>query len=161
MTLYFLRHGDAGSPSAGDDDARELTDQGRSALQAATRLWRRLNLRPDLVLSSPLPRARQTAEVAVEAVGGRLEVDDRLRPGAPWSNLAQAMADHPDARRTLFVGHEPDLSSAIVHLTGAASVRMRKGGLACVEFYGVPEPGGGEIAWLIDPDLYADEPIGD
>jgi len=160
VTLYFLRHGDAGSPRAGDDDTRDLTDEGRTALRAATRIWKRLNLRPDLVLSSPLPRARQTAEVAVEAVGGRLEVDDRLRPGASWSDLAQAMAAHPDARRTLFVGHEPDLSSAIVHLTGAASVRMRKGGLACVEFYGVPEPGGGEIAWLIDPDLYHDEPNG-
>ncbi|MEO5986455.1 MAG: histidine phosphatase family protein [Candidatus Limnocylindria bacterium] len=160
MTLYFLRHGDAGSPRSGDDDARELTDDGRTALRAAGRLWKRLNLRPDLVLSSPLPRARQTAEVVIEAVGGRLEVDDRLRPGASWSDLGQAMAAHPEARRTLFVGHEPDLSSAIVHLTGAASVRMRKGGLACIEFYGVPEPGGGEIAWLIDPDLYSDEPNG-
>jgi phosphohistidine phosphatase SixA len=56
----------------------------------------------------------------------------------------------------MFVGHEPDLSSAISLLTGAASVRMRKGGLACVEFYGVPEPGTGEIAWLLDPDLYAE-----
>jgi phosphohistidine phosphatase SixA len=57
----------------------------------------------------------------------------------------------------LFVGHEPDLSSAIVELTGAASIRMRTGGLACIEFYGVPEPGGGEIAWLLDPDLYTDD----
>jgi phosphohistidine phosphatase SixA len=64
------------------------------------------------------------------------------------------MASHADARRVMFVGHEPDLSSAIVELTGAASVRMRPGGLACVEFYGTPEPGGGEIAWLLDPDLY-------
>ena len=56
----------------------------------------------------------------------------------------------------MFVGHEPDLSTAIATLTGAASVRMRKGGLACVEFYGVPEPGGGELAWLLDPDLYTD-----
>jgi hypothetical protein len=38
---------------------------------------------------------------------------------------------------------------------------MRKGGLACVEFYGVPEPGGGEIAWLLDPDLYTDDSEGD
>jgi phosphohistidine phosphatase SixA len=64
------------------------------------------------------------------------------------------MAAQPDARRVLFVGHEPDLSRAIVKLTGAASVRMRTGSLACLEFYGVPEPGGGEIAWLIDPDMY-------
>ena len=42
----------------------------------------------------------------------------------------------------------------------ASSVRMRTGGLACVEFYGIPEPGAGELAWLIDPDLYTDEPGG-
>ncbi len=156
MILYFLRHGKAGQPRPTNDDARELTDGGRDALRAAAPLWRRLNLRPDVVISSPLPRALQTAELFCEAVGGSPITDDRLRPGASWGDMARSMATHSDARRVMFVGHEPDLSTAIVDLTGAASVRMRKGGLACVEFYGVPEPGGGEIAWLLDPDLYGD-----
>jgi phosphohistidine phosphatase len=154
VILYFLRHGKAGHPRASDDDARELTDTGVAALRSAAPLWRRLNLRPDVVLSSPLPRALQTAELFCEAVGGEPVVDDRLRPGAGWGNLARAMAAHRDARRVMFVGHEPDLSTAVCELSGAASVRMRKGGLACLEFYGIPEPGGGEIAWLLDPDLY-------
>lgn len=161
MILYFLRHGKAGSPRATDDDARELTAKGAAALASAAELWRRLNLRPDVVLSSPLPRALQTAQLVCDAVGGEPLTDDRLRPGASWGDLARTMAAHPDARRVMFVGHEPDLSSAIVDLTGAASVRMRKGGLACVEFYGIPEPGGGEIAWLLDPDLYTDDDEGD
>ena len=161
MILYFLRHGKAGSPQAADDDIRELTERGRKALGAAGPLWHRLNLRPDVVISSPLARALQTAELFCEAMGGEPIADDLLRPGASWGQLARAMAQHPDARRVMFVGHEPDMSSAIAHLTGAASVRMRKGGLACVEFYGVPEPGGGEIAWLLDPDLYSDEDEGD
>ncbi|MDQ3691787.1 MAG: histidine phosphatase family protein [Chloroflexota bacterium] len=156
MILYFLRHGEAGSPRATDDEARELSPQGVDALRSAAPLWRRLNLRPDLVISSPLPRALQTASLLCEALGGDPTADDRLRPGASWGDMARAMAETPGARRVTFVGHEPDLSSAICMLTGAASVRMRKGGLACVEFYGVPEPGGGEIAWLLDPDLYAD-----
>ena len=161
MILYFLRHGKAGSPSRGDDDARELTSAGIDALQRAAPLWRRVNLRPDIVLSSPLVRARQTAELVTEAIGGEVLLDDRLRPGASWGDLARAMSAHPAARRVLFVGHEPDLSSAVAHLTGAASVRMRKGGLACVEFSGIPEPGGGELAWLLDPDLYTDDLEGD
>jgi phosphohistidine phosphatase len=161
VILYFLRHGKAGSPRARDDDARELTAAGEEALRSAAPLWRRLNLRPDVVLTSPLPRANRTAELLCEAVGGSPVVDDRLRPGARWADLAQAMAAHPDARRVMFVGHEPDLSSAVAELTGAASVRMRKGGLACLEFYGIPEPGGGEIAWLLDPDLYTDDSEGD
>lgn len=156
MILYFLRHGDAGPARPGDDDARELSNDGQAALRAAAPVWQRLNLRPQVVLSSPLPRAVRTAELLCEAVGCDPTADDRLRPGARWGDFARAMADHPDARRVMFVGHEPDLSSAIVELTGAASIRMRKGGMACLEFYGVPEPGGGEIAWLLDPDLYTD-----
>lgn len=156
MILYFLRHGDAGRPQVGDDHARELTEEGEAALRAAGTLWRRLNLRPDVVLTSPLARARRTADLFCEAMGGNPIVDERLAPGATWSDLARAMAEHPDARRVLFVGHDPDLSSAVTSLSGATSVRLRKGGVACLEFYGVPEPGGGEVAWLLDPDLYTD-----
>lgn len=161
MILYFLRHGKAEPTAEGGDDARELTPGGVEALRAAIPLWRRLNLRPDVVLTSPLPRAAATARLVCEAVGGTPLPDDRLRPGARWGDMGRAMAAHPDARRVLFVGHEPDLSGAIAFLTGAGSVRMRTGGLACVEFYGIPEPGGGEIAWLIDPDLYTDDPEGE
>ena len=68
----------------------------------------------------------------------------------------------PSGRATRDVrGHEPDLSGVVSELSGAASIRMRKGGLACLEFYGIPEPGAGEIAWLLDPDLYAEDATGD
>ena len=157
MILHFMRHGEAGSHSAAaDDDTRTLTAAGAAALRAAAPLWHRINLRPDVVISSPLPRALQTAELLIIGLGLSEPpvVDDRLRPGASWADLAQALADQPDVRCIMFVGHEPDLSQAICLLTGAAAVRMRKGAIACVEFPGVPEPGGGELAWLLDPDLY-------
>lgn len=153
MILYFLRHGRA--ESGADDERRDLSADGEAALRAAGPLWRRLNLRPDAVITSPLLRARRTAAIAGEHIGREPILDERLRPGADWGDFARALATHAnDARRVLFVGHEPDLSSTICHLTGATSVRMRPGGLACLEFPGIPEPGGGEIAWLIDPDLY-------
>jgi phosphohistidine phosphatase len=156
VILYFLRHGDAGTARSRNDDARKLTAEGVAQLRTAASTWRRLNLRPDVVISSPFPRALRTAELLVEGIGRREApvVDARLEPGARWSDLAQAMAAHADARRVMFVGHEPDLSKAVALLTGASSVRLRKGGLACVEFPGVPEPGSGELAWLIDPDVY-------
>ncbi|HEX2222337.1 MAG TPA: histidine phosphatase family protein [Candidatus Limnocylindria bacterium] len=161
MILYFLRHGRAEDARAGDDEGRRLSAEGAAQLRAASAIWRRLNLRPDVVVSSPLPRARETARIFCEALGvAQPRTDDDLRPGAGWPHFARALARHPDARRVAFVGHEPDLSAAISEVTGASSVRMRPGGLACVEFYGVPEPAGGEIAWLIDPDLYAGEPTG-
>jgi len=156
VILYFLRHGKAGQPRAHQDDARELTPRGVAALRAAAPLWRRLKLRPNVVISSPLPRALQTAELFVEGAG--LDeppvMDDRLRPGADWADMAAAAAELPGAQRVMFVGHEPDLSSAVAELTGATSVRLRKGGLAAVDFEGAPQPGRGELAWLLDPDLY-------
>ncbi len=160
VILYFLRHGKAGEYRADDphDDERTLTDAGAAELRAAAPLWRRLNLRPDLVVSSPLPRALHTAQLLVEGVGLPREpiADDRLRPGADWADMARALTADRDARRVMFVGHEPDLSTAVQILTGARAVRLRSGGVACVEFPGIPEPGAGELAWLLDPDLYAD-----
>ncbi len=152
-----MRHGRAEERAPDEADAdRRLSADGIAQLAAAAPLWRRLNLRPDLVLTSPLVRAARTAELLLAATGSAdaAVADGRLAPGAEWGHFAQAMADHPDARRVLFVGHNPDVAQAVALLCGASSVRMRPGGLACLEFYGVPEPGAGEIAWLLDPDLY-------
>jgi phosphohistidine phosphatase len=156
VILYFLRHGRAEHTANREDAERRLTDAGEAQLRAAAPLWRRLNLRPQLVLTSPLIRAVQTAELLVAGLGGKHApvVDVRLSPGAEWAAMAQAMADHGSARRVMFVGHQPDLGSAVELLTGASSVRLRPGGLACLEFPGTPEPGQGELAWLLDPDLY-------
>ena len=156
MILYFLRHGDAGESWPSNDEERPLTAKGEAALQAAAAIWRRLKLRPEVVITSPMVRARQTADLLRAGIGSVQEpvVDERLRPGADWGDLARAMAEHPQAARVCFVGHEPDFSRVVADLTGASSVRMRKGGMACVEFYGVPEPGAGELVWLLDPDLY-------
>jgi phosphohistidine phosphatase len=157
LILYFLRHGAAEDRAVGGEDRdRQLSTDGEAQLRAAAPIWRAVNLRPDVVLSSPLPRAMRSAELLVEALGlpEAPIADPHLAPGATWTDFAQALATYPADRRVMFVGHEPDLSGAIELLTGASSVRMRKAGVACIEFYGVPEPGGGEIAWLLDPDLY-------
>jgi phosphohistidine phosphatase len=151
VILYFLRHAEA---DPGDDG--RLTAAGADLLRAAAPVWRSLNLRPETAITSPLPRAVQTAELIAEALELSTQpvVDDRMAPGADWGAMARSVADHGASRSALFIGHEPDLSGAVQLLTGAASVRMRKGGMACVEFYGVPEPSTGELAWLLDPDLY-------
>jgi phosphohistidine phosphatase len=159
MILYFLRHGRAEHHSDGPDAQRELTKRGRQELEGAGTLWRRLKLRPEVIITSPLVRAVQTAEIAQAAleVKDAPKTDDRLSPGADWAAIAQAMADHHQAARVMFVGHNPDFESAVDLLSGGAAVRLRPGSVACLEFPGVPEPGQGEIAWLLDPDLYLDE----
>jgi phosphohistidine phosphatase len=156
VILYFLRHADAGEPRPQNDDDRELTPNGEAMLRAAAPMWRRLTVRPDVVISSPLARAKRTAELAVEGLGlGDPPVaDQRLRPGAKWGDLADAMAVHSGAASVMFVGHEPDLSWTIDLLTMATLVGLRKGGLACVTFEDDPLGGAGRLAWLLDPDLY-------
>jgi phosphohistidine phosphatase SixA len=101
----------------------------------------------------------RTAELLVEGVELAVQPvpDERLRPGATWGDMARAMMAAPDARRVMFVGHSPDLMRVVEQLTGTATIRLRQGGLACVEFPGIPEPGSGELAWLLDPDLYGEE----
>lgn len=157
MTLYFVRHGKAEEADGHSDASRRLTKGGEAKLRDAATLWRRVNLRPDVVLTSPLVRAVQTARILVEGLGlaDPPVEDERLAPGASWARMAQAIADCSAPRRVALVGHQPDLGEAVELLTGASS-RLRPGGVACVEFPGTPEPGGGELAWLLDPDLYAD-----
>src|SRR5439155_26444207 len=100
---------------------------------------------------SPLVRAIQTAELAraVLELKHDPQTDDRLLPGATWESMAQAIADHHGAARVLLVGHNPDFETAIELLSGAGAVRLRPGGVACVEFPGVPDPGDGQITWLL------------
>jgi len=159
MILYFLRHGRAEQHFNGPDADRQLTKRGTEELKGAASVWKRLKLRPEVIITSPLVRAVQTAAIArsmLEVKSGP-ENDDRLQPGATWADMAQAMADHHQAARVMFVGHNPDFESAVEVLSGGAAVRLRPGGVACLEFPGVPEPGAGELAWLLDPDLYADD----
>jgi phosphohistidine phosphatase len=160
VIIYLLRHGDAGDPRPQNDDARELSDKGRKRLHNAAGLWRRLRVAPEVVISSPLPRAYQTAELLIGGLGLPLEivVDDRLRPGASRTDLAAAMAGHGQTARVALVGHDPDLSDALADLSGAASIGLRKGGMACLEFDGEPRPRTGHLRWLLDPDAYRDDP---
>lgn len=157
MTLYFVRHGKAEDANGGSDAARRLTKGGEARLRDAAALWRRVNLRPDLVLTSPLVRAVQTARILADGLDLKESPveDERLAPGASWARIAQALGDHGSPRRVALVGHQPDLGEAVELLTGATA-RLRPGGVACVEFPGTAEPHTGELAWLLDPDLYSD-----
>jgi phosphohistidine phosphatase len=165
LILYFLRHGWAGDPlhDSAADEARELTEAAEAELRAAAELWRRLQVRPDLVLSSPLPRARRTAELLIDGIVSEVAVtaDDRLRPGATWGDLSAALADRPAVDAAMFVGHSPDLPNAVQLLTGGSRVALHVGGMACLEFDGQPGRGKAKLVWLLDPDLYLSEPHDD
>lgn len=112
MRLFLVRHAEAapGEP----DDLRPLTEAGRAAARA---LGERLaGEDPTAVVSSPLLRARETAEQIARAAGLAAEADDRLAPGADADDLRAAVAGRGGA--VVAVGHQPDCSAIVLELTG-------------------------------------------
>ena len=123
--IWFLRHGDAEDTEPDFD--RRLTDKGRRQSETAGQALEALGVKPEACLTSPKLRARETAELACEALGVEVTEEKRLQGGRFDALELGAGLDE-----VLLVGHEPDFSDAIAHLTGAR-VDMKKGGLAGVE----------------------------
>jgi phosphohistidine phosphatase len=151
MELYFLRHGIAADvgPAGSGDAGRPLTKEGVTKLKAATRGLRRLGVAPDVLLSSPLVRARQTAEIVAYELELELQLADALAPGCTVERLLDLLGQHRDAERAMVVGHEPDFSAMIGALTGGSRVLIKKGGLGRVDL-DVTEASGA-LVWLLPP----------
>jgi len=148
MQLYFLRHGEADWPGWTEpDDERPLTDFGKKEVRQVAKFLDRLNVNPDLIVSSPLPRALQTAEVAAEQLKTKLRQDEALEPGFGISELSTLLKRH-HSKVLMLVGHEPDFSSVISALTGGF-IKMSKAGIALVDLD--PETEKGRLLWLFPP----------
>jgi phosphohistidine phosphatase len=111
MRLVIVRHAEAapGEP----DELRSLTAEGREQAEALGELFRAVGIRPDVVVTSPLLRARQTA-AALEL--GEPEIDERLAPGASPEEMRDAAWGRGDT--VVVVGHQPDCGRAALALSG-------------------------------------------
>ena len=148
MQLYFLRHGEADWPGwTRPDNERPLTDFGKKEVQQVAKFLDRLKVKPDLIVSSPLPRALQTAEVAAEQLKAKLRQDEALEPGFGISGLSAVLKRH-GSKVLMLVGHEPDFSSVISALTGGF-IKMSKAGVALIDID--PETEKGRLLWLFPP----------
>jgi len=148
MQLYFLRHGEADWPGwTKPDDERPLTDFGKKEAGQVGKFLNRLKVKPNLIVTSPLPRALQTAEAAAEQLKTKLRQDEALEPGFGITELRTVLERHR-AKVLMLVGHEPDFSSVVSALTGA-SLKLSKAGVALVDFY--PETEKGRLLWLFPP----------
>jgi len=160
LQLYFLRHGKAWSRADWheDDDLRPLTDIGEAVVRAEGRAMKAMGLAPEVIVTSPLVRARRTAEIVAEELGlsERLVDDQRLARGLDARRLAEIVADHGEAMSLMIVGHEPDFSFTVAELTGGGRVDFKKGGLARVDVQG-PRLDDGTLAWLLTPALITGE----
>jgi phosphohistidine phosphatase len=158
MKLYFLRHGLAGDRGEwqGDDAKRPLTTEGKDKMKRAAVMIRKLGIKPDLIITSPLVRALQTAEVVAKELDLKdaLLTDARLSPGFDVLKLIDVIRAHPKANAIIFVGHEPDFSATVGKLIGGGTIEFKKGALALVE---LPDPAKlkGTLAWLLPPRILA------
>jgi phosphohistidine phosphatase len=143
MDLYLLRHAEAGE--APRDEDRELTAHGREQADAVAAGIYWLDLGLTRIVSSPLPRATQTAQPVARALDLPLETVEALATGHGPSDAIKLLGTHGD--RLLLVGHEPQLSEIILQVTGGR-VRMRKAMLAALELPSA-EATRGALAWLL------------
>jgi phosphohistidine phosphatase len=153
-TLYLLRHAHAGDPEgwAGDDDLRPLSEKGRRQASRLGEALARWSDAPDLYITSPRVRARETAELAAEAAGTKVVEDRGLARPLDAATVADICAAH-GADRPCLVGHDPDFSEVLGELLGVAVVPMRKGAFARIDFEGQIRAGLGTIRVLLPPEL--------
>jgi len=157
MRLIIIRHAIAverGTPDIADED-RPLTRKGERRFQQAARGLVRVEPRPDLLLTSPLPRARQTAEIAAGAWGKIKVKRSDVLAGGSFAEIAAVLDKLPRDSSAAIVGHEPDVSellSAILGSKDSAAFTFKKGGVAVVEVAG-PLGQGGVLLWAMPPRL--------
>jgi phosphohistidine phosphatase len=148
MHLYFLRHGEADwSDWKKSDDERPLTEFGKKEMRDVAKFLDRLKVRPDLIVTGPLPRASQTAKIAAEHLKAKLRTDELVAPGFGVDELRTVLKRHR-AKTLMLVGHEPDFTGIISKLTGA-SLKLSKAGVALLDVDRESEEG--ELLWLFPP----------
>lgn len=155
IELCLLRHAHAGDSTtwAAADELRPLTEKGRRQSERLGRLLAAAGFIPDALLTSPLVRARETAEIVGGALGVPVREEPRLGGPLDLAVLDAILDDAGSPRRALIVGHDPDFSELVSELVGGSSIFMRKGALARLDVERPLEPGSGDLRWLVPPDL--------
>jgi phosphohistidine phosphatase len=161
MNLYLLRHGiavPADAPGIQSDGDRELTGKGLKRMRKAAKGLRRLDIPFDGLLTSPVVRARQTAEIVAQALRleNHLEELSVLAPESSVDQLLFGLTRFQNRAHLLLVGHEPLLSATASFLvTGkkgqALDIGLKKGGICRIEIDGLPPGNPGTLHWLLAP----------
>lgn len=155
VELYLLRHAHAGKPEewSGDDALRPLSRRGREQAQELGRFLAARAFSPDLLISSPKLRARQTAELVSSEIGVAVGLDERLAGPLDVDDLG-VILDDLGGQRVVLVGHDPDFSDLAAQLSATLRLPLRKGAMARIDVSLPLQPGGGTLRWLLPPDVY-------
>jgi phosphohistidine phosphatase len=159
--IILMRHGIAvasGAPAFPDDAGRPLTPDGRRKMKEAGKGLVRLRPEIDWIVTSPLLRAAETAQIVAGAMAESPPLDtlEPLGSGGPLESLITFLGKHPERQRPLIVGHEPQFSDFAARLIGAgrnANLAFKKGGCCLIRFSGLPAPAQGKLIWWLTPSL--------
>jgi phosphohistidine phosphatase len=148
MKLCFLRHGEADWPDWDKpDDERPLTERGRKEMKRVAKFLDCLKFIPDAILTSPLPRASQTAEIVADRLKMELKTEAALAHGFNLERLRRIITKL-EFECVMIVGHEPEFSAVIKELTGG-EVKLSKAGVALLEVNRGSTSG--KLLWLFPP----------
>jgi phosphohistidine phosphatase len=161
MDLYVIRHAEAVSREDVNgmaDEDRPLTDAGRDQCRVLAAALQTHHVTLHKVVSSPLLRARQTAEVLIEhgaAPKPELLECDELAPGGRAKKVTRFLLGL-EGDAIAVVGHMPDLGEYVGWLIGEKKMglTLAKAGVALVRFDGAPDKGAGRLTWLVTPLWY-------
>ncbi len=157
MILYFLRHASAGQHliNPKKDEKRALDAEGIEQCGFVGRALVALDVQVDVIVSSPLKRATQTASLVGNELGyeGKLQIDAGLRPAATLADFRKLLEKYARQEAIMVVGHNPNLSQflgALISDSGCeASVDLKKGAVARVEM----RRSSGTLNWCITPKV--------
>lgn len=163
LELYIIRHGLAGRSLEDEkmDAERPLKKKGKSKMKEIAKGLKEKKIYFDMVVSSPLLRSKESAEIVNEFCGQTEEVTvtDLLKPDSSFNDLINFLNKLKKSKKIAIVGHEPFLSGfASYCLTKRKSplINLKKGGVLMLEVGETITPGHCTLSWLMDPNLILD-----
>jgi phosphohistidine phosphatase len=156
MDLFVLRHGKAEQSSEKADGKRVLTADGKDEMRKIGKWMQQKKFRFDVIATSPLTRAYETAEIVARSLGQkeRLAVWEELEPGGDLDALSYRVSRCGEDAAILLIGHEPMLSmliSRIISGHDTVSLILAKGGLAKIRNFSFDKRPYGDLQWLLTP----------
>lgn len=157
MKVYFVRHATASNKAVWieDDGLRPLTRAGRQRFSlAASSLVEAGALRAEVIVTSPLMRAKQTAQILGELLGDKVPIVEDARLGHEFdrAGLEAILAEHQGVQSIAIVGHNPSFAAVLSDVVGGAALDVRKGAVALVELQD-SEGTRGRLMWLAPPAI--------
>jgi phosphohistidine phosphatase len=158
--IYIVRHAIAAERGDAypDDAVRPLTPDGIDRFRQVAKGLAWLDVRVDRILTSPLVRARQTADILADELPGKPQVieTDALVPGATFDEIRTHLAEFSRCSSVALVGHEPGLGELAARLLGMRHpLAFKKGGVCRIDIETLPPAGPGELRWFAPPRMLA------